>query len=81
MLYFQALDNIKCRTSTAAELSVSATILEVIQGPCVGNQEYFALSSELIETLNRKIRQRWVSVRLMCDEVSCKLLEKWSRTG
>jgi hypothetical protein len=29
----------------------------VIQGPCEGNQDYFALNTELIETLNRKIRQ------------------------
>jgi hypothetical protein len=63
--YLQCLDSIKCRTSTAAELAVSAVILEVIQGPCEGNQNYFALNTELIETLNRKIRQRPVND---CDE-------------
>ncbi|RYG69663.1 hypothetical protein EON64_02170, partial [archaeon] len=57
VLYLQMLDGIRCRTSTTAALSVSATILEVIQGPCEGNQEYFALNTELIETLNRVIRQ------------------------
>ena len=66
VLYLQALDNIKCRTSTAAESAVSALILEVIQGPCEGNQDYFALNTELIETLNRKIRQRPVND---CDEI------------
>jgi len=65
VLYLQALDNIKCRTSTAAESAVSALVLEVIQGPCEGNQDYFALNTELIETLNRKIRQRPVND---CDE-------------
>lgn len=63
--YLQCLDPIKCRTSTAAELAVSAVVLEVIQGPCEGNQDYFALNTELIETLNRKIRQRPTND---CDE-------------
>lgn len=65
VLYLQCLDPIKCRTTTTAELAVSATILEVIQGPCEGNQDYFALSTELIETLNRKLRQHPVHD---CDE-------------
>ena len=56
--YVQALDGIKCRTSTTAALAVTATILEVIQGPCEGNQDHFALNTELIEVLNRKLRQR-----------------------
>ena len=56
--YIQALDANKCRTSTTAALAVTATILEVIQGPCEGNQDHFALNTELIEVLNRKLRQR-----------------------
>jgi hypothetical protein len=71
--YLQALDNIKCRTSTAAEMSVSALILEVIQGPCEGNQDFFALNTELIETLNRKIRQHPVAD---CDEAQELELKK-----
>lgn len=58
VLYLQCLDPIKCRTSTAAEMAVSAVVLEVIQGPCEGNQNYFAFNTELIETLNRKLRQQ-----------------------
>ncbi len=58
VFYLQALDNIQCHTSTTAALSICATILEAIQGPCEGNQEYFALNTELVETLNRIIRQR-----------------------
>jgi inositol 1,4,5-triphosphate receptor type 3 len=61
VVYLQALDPIKCRTSTAAESAVSALVLEVLQGPCVGNQDYFALSTELLETINKKIRQRPVN--------------------
>ena len=73
VLYLQALDNIKCRTSTSAELAVCATILEVIQGPCEGNQDYFALNTELIETLNRKLRQHPVND---CDETQEVELKK-----
>ena len=65
VLYFHSLDSIACRTSTAAALAVSATILEVIQGPCELNQDHFALNTELIETLNRKMRSR---ARGDCDE-------------
>jgi hypothetical protein len=56
--YMQCLDTIKCNTSTTAALAVSATILEVIQGPCIANQDHFALNTELIETLNRLMRHR-----------------------
>lgn len=65
VLFLQALDPIKCRTSSAAERAVSALVLEVLQGPCVGNQDYFALNTELLETLNKKIRQRPIND---CDE-------------
>ena len=54
--YLQILDENKCRTSTAAANAVTATVLEVIQGPCELNQDYFALSTELLETLNRRMR-------------------------
>lgn len=73
VLYLQALDNIKCRTSTAAETAVLATVLEVIQGPCEGNQDYFALQTELVETLNRKIRQHPV---YDCDDIEEMELKK-----
>lgn len=73
VMYLQTLDAIKCRTSTTAALSVAATILEVIQGPCEGNQEYFALNTELIETLNRVTRQHPVND---CDETQELMLKK-----
>lgn len=57
VLYIQKLDRYRCRTSTTAGLAVAATILEVIQGPCEKNQDHFALNTELIETINRKLRQ------------------------
>jgi hypothetical protein len=56
--YLQILDEYKCRTSSAAANAVSDTILEVIQGPCEKNQDHFALSTELLETLNRRMRHR-----------------------
>jgi hypothetical protein len=56
--YLNYLSRIPCQTSTDAAVRVSATILEVIQGPCVGSQTHFALSTELVETLNRLNRAR-----------------------
>ena len=67
VLYIQTLDTVRCRTSTEAAMAVYAVILEIIQGPCEGNQDYFALNTELIETLNKKIRQRPVND---CDELA-----------
>jgi len=63
--YLQILDQNKCRTSTAAADAVTNTVLEVIQGPCEKNQDYFALSTELLETLNRRMRHH---VAGDCDE-------------
>ena len=56
--FLNCLSRIPCRTSTDASIRVSATILEVIQGPCERNQEHFALNTELIETLNRLMRAK-----------------------
>lgn len=56
--YLAILDHYPCKTSTTAALAVTATVLEVIQGPCIKNQDHFAITSELLETLNRKLRQR-----------------------
>ena len=70
--YMQALDTIQCRTSTTAAKAVLATILEVIQGPCEGNQTYFATETELIELLNKKLRQRVVADMDEDEEVELK---------
>jgi hypothetical protein len=52
------LSRTPCRTSTTAGLANMALILEVIQGPCFGNSNHFALNTELLETLNRLMRAR-----------------------
>lgn len=56
--YLNALGKIPCKTSTSAAIRVSATVLEVIQGPCTENQKHFALNTELLETLNRLMRSK-----------------------
>ncbi len=56
--YLNTVSRLQCRTSTDAAGRVASTILEVIQGPCTGNQEYFVLNTELIETLNRIMRSK-----------------------
>eukprot|EP00605_Chrysophyceae_sp_TOSAG23-4_P000595 GSChrysophyteH1.ASY1.ANO1.672.1 assembled CDS len=52
--YLQILDD------TSAAIAVTATVLEVIQGPCEKNQDHFALNTELLETLNRRMRHHVV---------------------
>ena len=47
---------------------MGSAILEVIQGPCVGNQHFFALNTDLIETANRLLRAKY-DVR-DCDKES-----------
>jgi hypothetical protein len=51
---------------------LSATILEVIQGPCEGNQAHFALNTELIETLNRVMRAKVVNDCVEEEEIELK---------
>ena len=63
--YLNCLSRIQCQTNTDAAIRVSATILEVIQGPCEKNQEYFVLNTELVETLNRLMRSKKIRD---CDE-------------
>lgn len=72
VLYLQKLDRFRCRTSTTAGLSVLSTILEVIQGPCEENQTHFALNTELVETLNRKLRQHPENDCLESEEMEFK---------
>ena len=70
--YLNLLSRIPCQTSTDAGIRVSATILEVIQGPCVKTQRHFALSTELIEILNRLMRAQMVHDCLEDAEVELK---------
>ena len=63
--YLNSLSRIPCRTSTCAGIRLTALILEVIQGPCEGNQVHFALNTELVEALNRINRCKVVND---CDE-------------
>ncbi|KAJ1428063.1 hypothetical protein B484DRAFT_450044, partial [Ochromonadaceae sp. CCMP2298] len=70
--YLNCLSRIPCRTSTVAAIRLTATILEVIQGPCEGNQAHFALNTELIETLNRVNRSTIVHDCNKDEEVELK---------
>eukprot|EP00936_MAST-01D_sp_MAST-1D-sp1_P002276 g2276.t1 len=54
-----------CRAHTNSLISFLDTILEVIQGPCQANQTFFALDTELIETMNTLMRRR---IERDCDE-------------
>ena len=72
VVYLNTVSRIVCRTSTDSAIRVSATILEVIQGPCELNQEHFALSTELIETLNRIMRSKTIRDCVDDEEVELK---------
>jgi hypothetical protein len=56
--YMISLGKISCPSSTKAALAVGGCILEVIQGPCEGNQDHFALHTSLMEALNNQMRSR-----------------------
>ena len=70
--YMVALSRLPCKTSTKASLAIEATILEVIQGPCEGNQDYFALNTSLVETLNHQMRARMIGDCELSDELELK---------
>jgi hypothetical protein len=61
------------KQSMEASLELMALILEVIQGPCHGNQSYFVMNSELIETLNRLMR-----IKLKIEDIGLEVEMKKS---
>ena len=65
--YMTSLSRLRCRTSTQAGIAVANTVLEVIQGPCQLNQEFFVVNTELIETINRLLRAS-IEPGSDCDE-------------
>jgi hypothetical protein len=70
--YLNCLSRIPCRTSSTTAIRTAATILEVIQGPCDGNQAHFTLNTELIETLNRINRAKMVNDCVEDEEIELK---------
>jgi hypothetical protein len=72
VLYLNVTSRIPCRTSTDAGGRVASTVLEIIQGPCEGNQEYMVLNTELIETLNRLMRSKVVKDCVEDEETDLK---------
>ena len=70
--YLNSLSRYPCRTSTESAIRVAATILEVIQGPSVGNQEYIALNTELLETLNRLMHATVINDCVEEEEIELK---------
>lgn len=72
VMYLSALDKLPCRTSTDAAIKCSDLILEVIQGPCENNQDYFALNTPLIETLNRNLRAQVTNDCIHEEQVGLK---------
>jgi hypothetical protein len=82
--YLSTLSRLPCQTSTEVGIRLAATILEVIQGPCEGNQIHFALDTPLIETLNRLNRakmehdcleEKEIELKRVCIDIFQGLLE------
>jgi hypothetical protein len=82
--YLSTLSRLPCQTSTEVGIRLAATILEVIQGPCEGNQLHFALDTPLIETLNRLNRakmehdcleEKEIEFKKVCIDIFQGLLE------
>ena len=70
--YFVVLNATPCRTSTSALLALSSLILEVIQGPCMGNQDHFAINTELVEVLNKQVRAEGGQDSVLAEELELK---------
>ena len=70
--YLDCLVRLQCRTTTVVAIRLASTILEVLQGPCSGNQAHFTLNTELIETLNRLNRTRVIRDCVEDEEVELK---------
>jgi hypothetical protein len=56
--HFSTISKLETRSSIRTAAAIADLILEVIQGPCVGNQEYFAQETELLETMNHMMRYK-----------------------
>jgi len=72
VLYLTYLSRNPCRTSTDAALRLSATILEVLQGPCEQSQTYLALNTDILETMNRILRSKTPSDGVVEQELELK---------
>ena len=70
--YLDCLVRLPCRTSSVIAIRLTALILEVLQGPCSGNQAHFTLNTELVETLNRLNRSKVVNDCQEEEEVKLK---------
>jgi hypothetical protein len=56
--HLRELEKIHTRVATHSMIAVLGTTLEVVQGPCLGNQMYLVMESEVLEILNRLVRRK-----------------------
>ena len=71
--YLKALSHHPCRTSTTAGIRLGALIVEVLQKPCVGNQEHLALNTDVLETCNRLLRATRSKDCVVDEEIEFKM--------
>lgn len=65
--YIKLLSRMESPGCTKAAVRITNTIVFLIQGPCVGNQEYFVLHSDLLAALNRLLRSTRPVSESTCD--------------
>ena len=70
--YVNHLSRIQSRTSTEAACRITDTIVEVLQGPCKGNQTHFTINTDILESMNRILRARVVGDCDADEEIDLK---------
>ena len=86
VMYLSTMSKLSDKLSVKAALQTCATLLDAIQGPCMGNQLHLALNTQLIETLNRLLRapvvdddEEGYELKIVCVDIFLGLLEGQGR--
>jgi hypothetical protein len=70
--YLNVLSRSSLPSAICAESDVCGTILELIQGPCTGNQYYFAMKTNLLHIIQDLLRMRIEDGDMMEEQVNIK---------
>jgi hypothetical protein len=70
--YLNSVSKLGTRVATAGAQAVASLVLEVLQGPCTGNQVHFASRTHLLEVLNCIMRSQNVNDQVEIEEVELK---------
>ena len=71
--YLGVTSKISTQAGTEGAAAVAELVLEVLQGPCEVNQEYFCKESPLLEILNRMMRSKTRNDQVEEDTLDLKV--------